>query len=100
MTQNDKSQSGETVGSNVVLGGGEYKGYLTQFRECQADGLVTNGEFLSFEEHPEMLPAFPSPKMKNAIQSGEWNGIQTLACGRFGGRCSSKNLGCAKLRNS
>lgn len=77
---------------------GKEIGFSTQFRECKKAGFVGRGEFLSFEDHPEMLPAFPSAEMAKAIRLGEWKGIQTLSCLRFGGTCQSSNQGCRKLR--
>jgi hypothetical protein len=78
------------------------KTHWLQAVECKKQGLTGKGEFQSFEDHPELLPAFPYfPKYKKlteAIDSGELKGIQFTACLRFGGICSSNHEECRKMR--
>ena len=56
------------------------KSFATQFRECSAEGLTGDGEFKSFEDHPNMLPAFPKPELAEAIKNGELKGWTSIAC--------------------
>jgi hypothetical protein len=74
------------------------KSFRDQFIQCRKDGLNHNTEFVSFNDHPEMLPAFPTPTMKEQINNGSMNGLDLLLCGRFEGRCSSANRNCRLLR--
>lgn len=75
-----------------------------QYIECKKAGLTGKGEFWSFKDKPELLPRFPNApknkKLMEAIASGEFNGIQTISCLKFGGMCSNQNLECKKLRGS
>jgi hypothetical protein len=73
--------------------------FREQFSECSKLGLnKEDGEFLSFEEHPELLPLLPNSLMRDDISSGAWRGIPTKKCGKFGGICSGGNKDCKKLR--
>lgn len=73
--------------------------FRDQYLECAELGLnKEKGEFLSFKEHPELIPFLPSKKMIKDIKSGKWAGIQTIKCGKFGGICSGSNKDCRKLR--
>lgn len=74
------------------------KSYLEQFSECKTNDLVGQGDFQSFEEHPEMLPLFPKLETWEAISKGEFKGFSRNTCLKFGGFCSSGNEGCRKLR--
>lgn len=74
------------------------KGFREQFIECSQAELNSKSEFVPFENHPDMLPAFPNRQMLEAIKSQEFKGLDLLCCGRFGGRCSSANPDCRKLR--
>lgn len=74
------------------------KSFRTQFCECHDAGLLNKTVFLSFDEHPDYLPAFPSKEMVTALKSGEWKGIDLFVCGRFGGICSGKHPDCYELR--
>ena len=74
------------------------KSFHKQFCQCTETGYTDETEFLSFEDHPEFLPAFPKNGMKEAIESGEWTGINTIICGRFGGRCSGGHKKCKEMR--
>ncbi len=74
------------------------KNYSAQFVECKNTGFTVKGEFQSFEEHPNLLPLFPKPKLKEAIESGELKGLETIVCLRFGGECNSGHKDCKKLR--
>lgn len=76
----------------------EIKPFSTQFRECSKAGLHGKGEFKSFKKHPELLPMFPKKKLFEAIKNGELKGIQEISCLKFGGKCSSANKDCRKLR--
>ena len=66
-----------------------------QMVECEEQGLTGKGEFQSFKEHPELLPALQflpkNKKLMEAIDSGELKGIQFTSCLRFGGICSSRH---------
>ena len=76
--------------------------FRKQLIECTDAGFCKETVFESFEEHPEMLPAFlflpKFDKMRKAIESGELKGFDKILCGRFGGECMSNNPGCRKLR--
>lgn len=78
------------------------KTFREQLIECDDAGFRNERVFESFEEHPEILPAFLFlPKfdiMRKAIESGELKGFEKTICGKFGGNCSSGNLECRKLR--
>ncbi len=74
------------------------KTYCEQFGECYDAGLTEKTEHESFEEHPENLPFFPKKGMLEAIESGEWKGIDFIICGKFGGRCSSGHKECRIMR--
>jgi len=74
-------------------------GFREQFIECSNNGLTEQTEFHSFEDNIDFLPLFPNKKMKEAITSGEWKGIDLIICGKFGGFCNSGNEQCRKLRN-
>ena len=74
--------------------------YRDQLKECHELGLNKETRFDSFEENHGMLPLFPNNKMTEALLSGEWKGIKTPLCGKFGGDCSSRNPECVKLRES
>lgn len=88
------------LGSNFkqVKQSENHKEFRTQFRECMASGFNTKTEFTSFKDHPEYLPALPNKKMIDAIKARKWQGLDFLICGRFGGKCSSANPECRKLR--
>lgn len=70
-----------------------------QFHKCSTEGFTNETVFESFEEHPELLPLFPSDKLQISIASGELKGLNRVVCGRFGGFCGSDNLECRKIRN-
>lgn len=74
------------------------KGFREQFIECTDQGYNTRTHFVPFKDDPSMLPAFPNKKMREALKSGEWKGLETTLCDRFGGKCSSGNPECKKLR--
>ena len=69
-----------------------------QISECNRLGFRKNTKFLSFEEHPNLLPAVPTKAMVAALKNGEWKGIDLVICGRFGGMCHSGVVECRKLR--
>ena len=79
-----------------------FKSFSKQFGECEDQGYLTEKEFESFEEHPEILPAFIElpkfDKMREAIKSGELKGFEFYLCGRFGGQCNSGHSECRKMR--
>lgn len=72
--------------------------FFKQLKKCEADKLIGVGEFFTFEEYPELLPAFPNKKMVESVKDGSWKGIQTSSCLRFGGMCHSGHPDCRKLR--
>ena len=78
------------------------KNHSTQMVECKTQGLLGRGEFKSFKEHPEFLPAFPNlPKNKKLVEAitvGKLKGLEGIACLRFGGECSNQHPECKKLR--
>jgi len=78
------------------------KSFKKQFCECKEQGYLNEIKFESFEEHPEILPAFPWKKrlkpMMDAIKSGELKGLNKYICGRFGGDCNSGHDDCRKMR--
>lgn len=75
-------------------------GFREQFIKCSEAGHTKGTKFVSFEDHPEMLPAVPSPKMAKAIASGERKGVNLIVCGKFGGVCSTANPQCRQERNA
>lgn len=75
-----------------------YKSYRNQLLDCKSLGYTKDSEFFSFEDNPNLLPAFPSVEMQKAIKSGEWSGINLIKCGKFGGICSSSHPECRKIR--
>jgi hypothetical protein len=74
------------------------KPFSGQFIECSKGGFHGKGSFDSFADHPELLPLFLSKKMRAAISSGQFKGIQHTACLRFGGDCNSAQPQCRELR--
>lgn len=76
------------------------KPYSEQFRECKAAGLTNETENVKLADHPKYLPAFPYRTMRDAIRSGKFSEVTLIVCGRFGGRCSSRNPECLKLRGA
>lgn len=76
------------------------KPFYKQYQECSQEGFLGVGDFLSFEEHPELLPAFPKTSVIQAIKNGDWKGIEKTRCLRFGGICGSKHLDCQKMRKN
>lgn len=64
--------------------------FLEQMSECQKKGFIKSGKFISFKNHPELRPIHPTNK--------NVKGFTETLCGRFGGKCHSKHLGCMKLR--
>jgi len=72
--------------------------FRTQFIQCGKDGLTNNTRFFSFEEFPELLPAFPNKEGFLLIKSGEWNGNPLIICGKFGGICNGGHAKCRKMR--
>ncbi len=76
------------------------KPFREQFLDCRSQNLNTEkGEFLSFKDHPELMPLFPSREMIEAVKDGTFSGLQTLKCGMFNnGSCSGGNKECKKLR--
>ena len=75
------------------------KSFREQFSECDDSGYLKQTIFKSFEEHPEILPAFPKLNLLKKIESGRLKGLDFYVCGRFGGECSSKHKDCMKMRN-
>lgn len=74
------------------------KTFRKQFSECCNAGYNKEKVFKSFKDYPNLLPAFPKNKMKEAIQSGKFNGVDIILCGRFGGECNSNHPDCINLR--
>ena len=68
------------------------------FTKCTNEGLTSKSEFLTFHDHPDLIPAFPTEKMLTEINSGKLNGMDRILCGKFGGFCSSKHSECMKMR--
>jgi hypothetical protein len=54
----------------------EMKPFQKQFQECSTAGYLGKGSFESFADHPELMPLLPSKKMRKAITSGEFSGVQ------------------------
>lgn len=79
----------------------QIKQFHTQYVECHNEGLHGKGEFLRWEDHPELLPYEWSRAAKAINEELKVNpdaGLQTVSCGRFGGTCSSSHPECRKLR--
>ena len=74
------------------------KSFHKQFCECSELGNNSKTEFLSFDSHPELLPAFPNEKFKKAVSTGKIKGIDIILCSKFGGKCSTANLECKNWR--
>lgn len=73
--------------------------FQAQFVACRAEGLHSTGDFVSYAEHPEMLPAWPKPDFVAAVKSGEMKGFHKINCGRFPGtHCWGGNVECRKMR--
>ena len=79
-----------------------YVPFIEQFRKCKLAGMLGQGELLKFKDHPERLP-HPATKaarsIANVLRDDPDAGIETIACLRFGGRCTSANVKCRALRN-
>ena len=73
------------------------KSFGEQFRECIKQKLVGHGDFLRYDQHPELLPFCPT-KHKKLISKYKNKGFYLNKCLRFGGVCSSAHKGCQKLR--
>jgi hypothetical protein len=74
------------------------KSFQKQFSECAEEGKHGAGVFKSFKDNPGLLPAFPNKKMLKDLKNGDWTGVRTIECLRFGGECSSANDSCRKMR--
>lgn len=81
----------------------QIKSFREQFVECSDKGFHKPGELLKFKDHPELLPA-PWHKAAKTIakllKENPEEGLTPLMCLRFGGKCSSSNPECRKLRAS
>ena len=72
--------------------------FRDQLLQCMRTGMVGEGPLKTFEEHPELLPLFPSKKFAKAIMSGELKGFALNLCMKFGGECYGGNVECRKMR--
>ena len=54
---------------------------------------------LKLRDNMDLAPAFPSEKFIEAMSNDPDFSITLLDCKKFGGRCSSQNEGCVKMRS-
>lgn len=78
----------------------DYRPFSTQFRECSDAGHTQKGP-PETHEVTRMTLADPTSEFGFRTLWGKRTiTVPGIICGKFGGRCSSRNPGCVKLRNA
>jgi len=71
--------------------------YSTQLRQCSENGDTLPVE-IKLKDNAGLAPCFPSKAFAKAMKDDPDFSITLLDCKKFGGRCSSRNEGCVKMR--
>lgn len=69
------------------------KSFREQFSECNKNGFCRETKFISFKDHPSLIPFLKTPNSEL-----DENGFNAIICGKFGGYCHSHKKLCQELR--